>query len=157
SDLLLSLGEAYIGLGSKEKGLAALAKAVQINPEPETLNGAAYSLGDNNVLLDDALGYAEEAVRQTEGATSKIVLNDFTIDDVGLMPALASYWDTLGWVQFRKGKYTLAETYLNAAWSLLNAPMIADHLGQVYEKDGKKHEAAVAYSRALSVGPGAPQ
>ena len=157
SDLLLSLGEAYIGLGSKEKGLAALAKAVQINPEPETLNGAAYSLGDNNVLLDDALGYAEEAVRQTESATSKIVLNDLTIDDVGLMPALASYWDTLGWVQFRRGKYTLAEAYLNAAWSLLNAPMIADHLGQVYEKDGKKHEAAVAYSRALSVGPGAPQ
>jgi tetratricopeptide (TPR) repeat protein len=157
STLLLMFGETYIRLGSKEKGVAAIEKSVQIDPNPESLNGAAYSLADNNIHLDEALQYAENAVGQTERATSIIELKDLTLDDIELMPALASYWDTLGWVQFRMGHLGLAESYLNAAWSLLNAPMIADHLGQVYEKDGKKHEAAVAYSHALSTGGGAPQ
>jgi hypothetical protein len=46
----------------------------------------------------------------------------------------------------------LAEKYLNAAWVLSQDPVIADHLGQTYEKLGKKHEAWVAYSRALAAG-----
>ena len=48
------------------------------------------------------------------------------------------------------GHFDLAEEYLKAAWSLTQDPVKADHLGQVYEKQGKLHEAAVAYARALS-------
>jgi tetratricopeptide (TPR) repeat protein len=152
SFLLLTLGESYIRMGMTDKGSAALTRAVELDSGAETLNGAAYTLADNKLFLDDALRYAQGAVQKTEAATHEISLDDLELGDVQLMPKLASYWDTLGWVQFRRGNYGLAEAYLNSAWSLLNAPIIADHLGQVYEKDGKKHDAAVAYSHALSVG-----
>jgi tetratricopeptide (TPR) repeat protein len=63
---------------------------------------------------------------------------------------LAAYWDTLGWVYFHLGQLAEAEKYLNAAWNLSLDSMDADHLGQVYEKEGKKHDAILAYSNAVS-------
>jgi tetratricopeptide (TPR) repeat protein len=66
------------------------------------------------------------------------------------MPSLAAYWDTLGWVHFRLGHYEQAEKYLNAAWSLGQESLVGEHLGETYEKEGKKHDAIVAYTRAMS-------
>ncbi len=51
---------------------------------------------------------------------------------------------------FRLGHFDLAEKYLNAAWVLDQDAVSADHLGQLYEKLGKPHEAVLAYSHALS-------
>ena len=65
------------------------------------------------------------------------------------MPALAAAWDTLGWVHFRTDQFAEAEKYLNAGWNLTQDPVIADHLGQVYEKQGKKHQATGANSRPM--------
>jgi tetratricopeptide (TPR) repeat protein len=72
------------------------------------------------------------------------------VKDVQTVLPLAAYWDTLGWVHFRLNHFDLAEKYLLGAWRLTLEPDVADHLGQLYEKEGKKHEAAVAYSQALS-------
>ena len=64
------------------------------------------------------------------------------------MTALASYWDTLGWVQFQQGSLDQAEKYLLAAWNLGQRATSADHLGQLYEKKGDKARAAEMYARA---------
>jgi hypothetical protein len=50
----------------------------------------------------------------------------------------AKTWDTLGWVNFRMGHLDQAEKFLCAAWSLTQERSVADHLQQVYEKEGKK-------------------
>jgi tetratricopeptide (TPR) repeat protein/transglutaminase-like putative cysteine protease len=151
SDLLFNRGNLFLKLGEKDEAAADLIKAGDSGSGPLYKNGAAYSLADNNLRLNEALRFAEQAVGETEKEARKISLDgDLTVKDVRLMPNLANYWDTLGWVHFRLNHLELAEKYLVAAWSLTQDPTISDHLGQVLEKEGKRHEAAVAYSRALS-------
>jgi tetratricopeptide (TPR) repeat protein len=135
----LQLGNAYILSGDKDKGIAAIEDAVAKDATPQTLNDAAYTLADNNLLLEDAFRYAKKAVDGAEADTADIDLDDLSLKDVQTAPILAAYWDTFGWVNFRMGHLDQAERFLHAAWSLTQNPLIADHLQQVYEKQGKKH------------------
>jgi hypothetical protein len=64
---------------------------------------------------------------------------------------LALFWDTLGWVYFRQGKMAEAERFLTGAWKLRQSPVIGDHLGQLYERVGKKQQAIHSYALALAV------
>lgn len=50
------------------------------------------------------------------------------------------------------GDYADAERYLDAAWRLSESSLIGDHLGQVYEKEGKKQQAIRTYSEAVAAG-----
>ena len=109
---------------------------------PLTLNDAAYTLADNNLLLPDALRYAKEAVEGAEEDTADIDLENLTLKDLQTVPVLAAYWDTLGWVYFRMGQFDQAENYLRPAWMMTQDPVIADHLQQVYDKQKKKREVA---------------
>jgi tetratricopeptide (TPR) repeat protein/transglutaminase-like putative cysteine protease len=136
----LQLGNAYFLSGDKVKGAAAIQEALAKNSKPATLNDAAYTLADNNVLLEDALRYAKEAVEDAEANTADIDLDELSLKDVQTVPILAAYWDTLGWVHFRMGHLDQAEKFLHASWSLIQGRVVADHLQQVYEKQGKKHE-----------------
>ena len=122
-----------------------------------TLNNVAYALADNNFHLDDALKYAQKAVATIEEKTADISLDDLLPDDIHTPDLLAAYWDTLGWIQFRLGHFEIAEKYLHSAWLVSQASTIGDHLGQVYEKLGKKQDAAVVYSAVLSLGSAPPQ
>jgi hypothetical protein len=47
-----------------------------------------------------------------------------------------------------------AERYIRSAWQLRSIAEIGDHLGQVYEKLGRKQDAATMY--ALSIATGSP-
>ncbi|MGC1660206.1 MAG: tetratricopeptide repeat protein, partial [Candidatus Acidiferrales bacterium] len=145
--IMMDLGETYIHSGDKEKGVAAIQKAAT---NPVLLNNAAFIMADNDLHLDDALKDSQKAVTSVEDDTAGIKLDDLSLKDVQTVPTLSVFWDTLGWVYFRLGQFEPAEKYLRAAFSLSQDPEIADHLGQVYEKQGRKHDAAVAYSRALA-------
>jgi tetratricopeptide (TPR) repeat protein len=146
--ILMQMGEAYVHNGNKEKGIAALEAAAK----PPLLNDVAFILADNNLQLQEALGYAQKAVAQAESDSAAITLDDLKLKDLQSVKVLAAYWDTLGWVNFRLGQIKEAESYLNAAWRLNQESEIADHLGQVYEAEGKKHDAMVAYSGAVAAG-----
>jgi tetratricopeptide (TPR) repeat protein len=67
-----------------------------------------------------------------------------------LVPSLIAYWDTLGWVYFSEGNLDKAERYVAAAWSLGQHGEVGDHLGQIYEKQGKKDRALSTYELALA-------
>jgi tetratricopeptide (TPR) repeat protein/transglutaminase-like putative cysteine protease len=136
----LQLGDAYIHAGEKEKGIAEIQDAVAKDGSPATLNDAAYTLADNNLQLDDALRYAKKAVGDVEDDTIDITLDELSPKDIQTVPILAAYWDTLGWVYFRMGHLEQAEKFLRAGWSLTQDPVVADHLRQVYTKQGKKRE-----------------
>src|SRR4029077_7747908 len=58
------------------------------------------------------------------------------------------YWDTLGWVYFSEGNLDKAEKYVSAAWGLGQHGEVGDHLGQIYEKEGKKENALRTYELA---------
>jgi tetratricopeptide (TPR) repeat protein len=148
--LAFTLGIAFARSGDGDKAAAAFAKALDLIPTANELNSVGYELADANVRLDDALRYSEQAVEQEENATSTIDLANLTIADLRKMPALASYWDTLGWTHFRLGHMEKAEKYLNAAWKLVQIPTVGDHLGQLYEKTGDKQKAINFYALTLA-------
>jgi tetratricopeptide (TPR) repeat protein len=150
SVLLVALGEAYARAGNKERALSTFEKALKNEPSANELNGIAYALADTSLQLDDALNYAERAVRIEEGETVEIDLNDLNLKEIGTVQALAAYWDTLGWVHFRLGHIDQAEKYIKAAWLVAQSPVVGDHLGQIYEKEGKRQEAIKAYSNTLA-------
>jgi tetratricopeptide (TPR) repeat protein len=95
------------------------------------LNYLGYMLADQNMQLEDALGYIKQAV--------------------SLDPANGAYLDSLGWAYFRLGKYDLAEENLLKASQKINTdPTVHDHLGDLYQKTGRLKLAASNWERALT-------
>ena len=119
-----------------------------LSAEEEHQESAAYELAEAKKHMNEALKYAQDAVKQTEEQSGK----DESLDtsNLVLMANLAARWDTLGWVHFQMGDYAGATKYLESAWALMQDPIVGDHLGQLYEKTGKKQQAARMYSMVLS-------
>jgi tetratricopeptide (TPR) repeat protein len=77
--------------------------------------------------------------------------SSFTSDDLEDVSSLAMYWDTLGWVYFKRGDLDSAEKYLKAAWNLRQDGEAGYHLGMVAEKRGRKDEAIRLYAQGAAV------
>ena len=94
-------------------------KVLASDPEhASALNYLGYMLADQNMKLEEALGYIKRAV--------------------DLDPANGAYLDSLGWAYFRLGKYELAEDSLLKASQKINTdPTVHDHLGDLYQKTGR--------------------
>jgi len=107
-------------------------KVLASDPEhASALNYLGYMLADQNMKLEEALGYIKHAV--------------------DLDPANGAYLDSLGWAYFRLGKYELAEDNLLKASQKINTdPTVHDHLGDLYQKTGRLKLAATHWERALS-------
>ena len=133
-----------------EKRPATTYASLDENPKPYMFNNIGYELAVANKMLPQALKYAERAVRDTEESLQKVTLSELHQDDLGSVTSLAFYWDTLGWVHFRMNNLAMAEKYLNASWILSQRQVIGDHLGQVYEKQGKRQAAVHIYKLALA-------
>jgi tetratricopeptide (TPR) repeat protein len=96
-----------------------------------TLNYLGYMLADQNMKLEEALGYIKKALE--------------------LDPANGAYLDSLGWAYFRLGKYELAEeNLLKASQKIITDPTVHDHLGDLYQKTGRLKQAATHWERALN-------
>jgi tetratricopeptide (TPR) repeat protein len=145
--LQYALGDLYLKEKQTEQGVALLKKAISFDSPSEVLNSVAYALAEANVELELANEYGDKALAQTEAFSMKAA-----DDQEGLKSArqLGAIWDTMGWIYFRRGEYEKALTYARAAWLLGQRPAVGDHLGQIYEKLGKKPEALHAYKLALA-------
>jgi tetratricopeptide (TPR) repeat protein len=146
----ISLGDAYLNLGQDDKALAAFDRAIDISATPLVWNNIAYQLSLKKAHLDRAQQYAESAVAATAAALRNVSLDQLNERDLGLVSSLAAYWDTLGWVYFGRGDLEKAQKYISAAWALGQHADEGDHLGQIYEKQGRKDDAIRAYALALS-------
>ena len=113
-------------------------------------NNIAYQLSLKKVHLDKAQQYAESAIAATAAALRNLTLEQLSARDLGLAPSLVAYWDTLGWIHFAKGDLDKAEKYVSAAWLLGQHGEVGDHLGQIYEKRGRKEQAIHTYALAMS-------
>ena len=149
----LNLGMAQLRLDEKEQGLAALQKALELQPGAEMLNGVAWEMVEANTNLTQALEYSKRSIEQIEEASRAIDLKNLRPDDLQVATKLKAYWDTLGWIYYKMGNLAKAENYLIAAWQLAQDGDIGDHLGQVYEKEHKLAEAAHTYALALGADP----
>jgi Flp pilus assembly protein TadD/transglutaminase-like putative cysteine protease len=148
--LHISLGQAYLNLGSREKALAAFEKGIELGASPTVWNNVAYELALHGLELDRAKQYAESAVAATAAGLRNTSLRRLSVRELTLVPALAAYWDTLGWVHFQQGDAGRAESYIQASWLLGLHGEVGDHLAQLLEKRGETEEAIRLYGRALA-------
>jgi tetratricopeptide (TPR) repeat protein len=144
------LGEAYLRLGQDDKAMSAFDKAVKISATSAIWNDIAYQLAISKTHLDLARRYAESAVSGTASRLRNISLDHLKQQDLSLVSSLASYWDTLGWVAFSEGNVESAEKYVLAAWQLSGGGAAGDHIGRIYEKEGKTEEAEHYFALAMS-------
>jgi tetratricopeptide (TPR) repeat protein len=144
------LGSAYLRAGQIEKGTSTLQKLLEINSTPAMLNDVAYELAEANASLSKALEYAQQAVERQEKESHDLELATLLPEDLACTRKIGMFWDTLGWVHFRLGHLDLAESYLQSAWLLSQAPVIGDHLGQVYEQQKRTAKAIHTYRLVLA-------
>jgi tetratricopeptide (TPR) repeat protein/transglutaminase-like putative cysteine protease len=148
--LRIQLGQAYFGLNRNADATASFDKAVELSPTPGTWNSIAYELSLRSVDLDRAQQYAESAVAATTAASRNVDVEHADDQAFGVVSSLAAYWDTLGWVYFKKGDLARAEKLVGASWQLSQEAEVGDHLGQIYEKLGRLEAATSAYAMALA-------
>ncbi len=110
-------------------------KALELYPnQPDVLNYLGYSLVEQNIKLDEALGMIETAVAER--------------------PQSGYITDSLAWVYYRLGRFEEAVEPMERAVELLPVdPIVNDHLGDVYWKVGRTLEAEFQWKRALSFEP----
>jgi len=112
------------------------------------LNNAAYALADSKANLELARQYAEDALTRLDERS----VNDTAAEDTGVRVTyeLSLLWDTLGWIYFQSGETSRSESFVRAAWLLGQHPVVGEHLGEIYEKQGKNKDAAHTYELALA-------
>lgn len=129
------LGNAYLSSGKNDEAFRSYQQSINLALMKEGMqNDAAYQLADKGVHLDEAEVWARQAVTQLEEETKDLSLDNLNTKSLRLMDQLSAYWDTLGWICFKKAEYTTAESYLSASWWLRQNSVVGQHLAQVYDK-----------------------
>ena len=114
--LLASLGQAYLGAGQTQKGMASFDKAITMAPSPLVWNNVAYALAEQNTELKRADGYADAAISALETQLRDVSLASLRFPDLANTQMLFNVWDTKGWVLFKSGDVDKAEAYILPAW-----------------------------------------
>lgn len=130
-------GAAAEQAGLYNKAADLLRKSIALDPEnsAEASNYLGYMWADHNMNLEEAEAMIRRAL-QSE-------------------PNNASYLDSLGWVEFRKGQFDRAlDDLLRAAKTAEREdPVVFEHIGDTYLKLNRTKEALEAWQKALSLDP----
>jgi tetratricopeptide (TPR) repeat protein/transglutaminase-like putative cysteine protease len=146
--LQYQLGSIYFKTGEKEKAMAHLKAAIDAKSDDAiVLNNVAYELAENKTDLELARDYAQQSLNKIEERSANNVSDISASQYAG---QLSMIWDTMGWIYFQNAELVKAEDFVRCAWSVRQDALIGEHLGEVYEKEGKKKEAANVYELALA-------
>jgi tetratricopeptide (TPR) repeat protein len=158
--LKVQLGEAQLKAGDTDAGKKTLHALMDTSDDATLLNGAAYELADSGVDLPASEAASRKAIQTLETQAAATTVANAKNEDFANVTMLAANWDTLGWIYFKENKLPEAEAYVRSArLLLLSDPETGEHLGNIYEAEGKKEEALTTYRLTVkSMGhPGLPQ
>ncbi len=111
-----------------------LRHVIRLAPDNQhAYNALGYSLADRNIRLQEAYDLIRKA-------------SDLAPEDPYIM-------DSLGWVEFRLGRYEQAEKTLRRAFGIKADPEIAAHLGEVLWVLGREEEARQLWRDANAKDP----
>jgi TonB family protein len=145
-----NMGRAYAKSNAPEMAAKAFEKSAQLQPVPFRWNAVAYEMAVNKLDLGQAEKYAQSAIAAAVLQMRDTSLDRLTREDAAKASRIASYWDTWGWIQFQKGDLQEAEKYVRCARMIHSLSVNSDHLGQIYEKQGRKTDAVRMYQMALA-------
>lgn len=133
SQLHFILGDLYIKMNDTSKAVSSYQAGLKQDPKSGPgLNQLAWTLAEKEGRLADALPLAQKADSYSPGN-----------------PRIK---DTLAWIHHGMGQHEKAGSiYSKIAKTPLNDPVILYHMGVVYQKLGKKPEAARAFENALNI------
>src|SRR5262249_35121768 len=107
-------------------------EALRLEPNnPVALNDLGYYMVERNENLPEALKLIQRAVDAA--------------------PGNPSFLDSLGWAHFKLGHLEEAEKYLTQAAQSAKSATIFEHLGDVYDRAGKKESAQQQWQKALAL------
>jgi tetratricopeptide (TPR) repeat protein len=123
--------------GLYEKAADLLRKSIAFDPanSAEAYNYLGYMWADHNIHLDEA----EEMIKRA----------------LQIEPNNGSYLDSLGWLEFRQGKYDQALANLLRAAKNMDRedPIVFEHIGDTYLKLHRVPEALESWQKALALDP----
>ena len=130
-------GAAAEQAGLYDKAADLLRKSIALDPEnsAESCNYLGYMWADHNMNLDEAELMIRRALENE--------------------PNNASYLDSLGWVEFRKGRFdqALSDLLRAAKTAEHEDPVVFEHIGDTYLKLNRSREALEAWQKALALDP----
>jgi tetratricopeptide (TPR) repeat protein len=142
----------YTDMGKVDKTIEELRKLLKAHPESSTYNNdLGYVLADNNRDLDDAEKMIREALKLDKAEKQKLKESGQIEGDED--EENAAYLDSLGWVLFKKKKFSEAKEYLQKATKSDDGKHVEifDHLGDVHKALGEKSEATAVWQKALEL------
>jgi tetratricopeptide (TPR) repeat protein len=123
--------------GLYDKAADLLRKSIALDPAnaAEAYNYLGYMWADHNMYLDEAKEMIERALE--------------------IEPNNGSYLDSLGWVEFRQGKFDQALANLLRAAEKMERedPIVFEHIGDTYLKLHRVPEALESWQKALALDP----
>jgi Flp pilus assembly protein TadD len=125
------LAERLKQFDTMERSLRQIMKVAPDNQH--AYNALGYSFADRNVRLQEAYDLIKKA-------------NELAPEDAFIM-------DSLGWVEFRLGRFEKAEATLRRAYGMKPDPEIAAHLGEVLWARGREEEAKQLWRNANAKDP----
>ena len=126
------LGAVYEEMKKPDLCEAELKKALQLNPDyHEALNFLGYEYVEWGRDLNEAQKLIDKAI--------------------SLDPDNGAYIDSLGWLNYKKGKIKEASKLLEKATSLMEDPVIYGHLGDVYFKLKEFDKAKLNWQKSLKL------
>ena len=139
SQMYSTMAEAYHQLDRHESSDEYFEKALEIEPnDPTTLNNYAYYLSVRGEKLDRA----EE-------------MSQRSLDFGGENP---SFLDTYGWIQYKKGNYQKAASYIEKAIERAGDQVeLLEHYGDVMNKMGNRQKAVEYWRSAIEAGGNASE
>jgi tetratricopeptide (TPR) repeat protein len=130
-------GAAAEQAGLYDKAADLLRKSIALDPanSAEAYNYMGYMWADHNMNLNEAEAMIRRALESE--------------------PNNASYLDSLGWVEFRKGKFdqALSDLLRAAKAAEREDPVVFEHIGDTYLKLNRIPEALEAWKKALALDP----
>jgi tetratricopeptide (TPR) repeat protein len=129
----------YDGMDSVSQAAELYERAIRLSDSAAVyLNNLAYTYAARGLELDKAYTLVDRALKAE--------------------PKNSSYLDTMGWIEYGRGRFKEALKFLRkAADQDRGNSTVNEHIGDVYQKMGEHDKALKFYRKALSLDPGNEQ
>ncbi|HEY5742703.1 MAG TPA: tetratricopeptide repeat protein [Terrimicrobiaceae bacterium] len=141
ADFYFDYGAAAEQAGQYVKASDLFRKSIELDPDnaARSYNYLGYMWVERSENLDEA----GQLIRRA----------------LDMEPTNGAYIDSLGWLYFKQGKFSESLTELLRAAELLSEPdaVVFEHIGDAFDKLGKKAEAVLYWQKALQLNPESKQ